>query len=132
MVNAILHSGSGLVQFDSELFPGIDYQLMKQLLRIGVVVPEPNLADSISRKSLLSQEQSYELRRISLHAFVIISETTGISGEILDNKFWWNRQKCLDDKPVCLNPTTAGECPFYGVCDRLLHFTIPLEVTRYY
>jgi hypothetical protein len=132
MVNAILHSGSGLIQFDSYLLPGIDYQLMKQLLRIGVILPKTTLAASIKQKFLLCQEEAYELRRISLYALVSISKKTGIPGEILDNKFWWNRQKCLDVNPVCLNTRTAHECPFYGVCKQLLHFTIPLEITRYY
>src|SRR5262249_30351199 len=36
MVNAILHSGSGIVMFDGDPLPGIDYHLLKQLLRHGV------------------------------------------------------------------------------------------------
>jgi hypothetical protein len=132
MVNAILHLGSGLAKFNDQPLPGIDYQLLKQLLRLGVLLPNDKLSEKIKNQVILNEHEAYELRRMALKSFAIISEKTGISGEILDNKFWWNRIKCQDEEPVCVNPLTAAECPFYGVCSRQLGFTIPLEITRYY
>lgn len=132
MVNAILHSGSGLVEFDSDPLPGIDYQLLKQLLRTGILVPTTSLSEKICNQRLLTAEEASELRRLALQAFAIMSEETGISGEILDNKWWWNRLKCLDLNPVCLDAATAIQCPFYGPCGQLTDYSFPLEITRYY
>lgn len=132
MVNAILHSGSGVAQFDSEPLPGIDYHLLKQMLRHGVVRPRAGLAMKIEKREFLSLTEGRELRRITLCAFVRLSELTGISGEILDNKWWWNRTKCWDADPVCLDEATAHECPFYGACDQLTKLKFPMEETRYY
>lgn len=132
MVNAILHSGSGLVEFDADPLPGIDYQLLKQLLRTGILVPAPSLSEKICNQRLLSAEEASELRRVALHAFAMMSEKTEISGEILDNKWWWNRLKCLDLNPVCIDASTASQCPFYGPCAQYTQHSIPLEITRYY
>jgi hypothetical protein len=132
MVNAILHLGSGIAKFKDEPLPGIDYQLLKQLLRIGILLPNTDITAKLKNKKLLNSDEAYELRRMALKIFVIMSEKTGISGEILDNKFWWNRIKCQDVNPVCVDPQSAVECPFYSVCSRKLEFTIPLEITRYY
>ena len=41
MVNAIMLVGSGLASFDPDPLPGVDYHLIKQALRQGLVVPEP-------------------------------------------------------------------------------------------
>jgi len=132
MVNAIIHSGSSVAQFDADPLPGIDYQLLKQLLRIGILHPLGNIESKLRNQEILTSEEAYELRRSALHCFVIISGKTKISGEILDNKFWMNRKKCRDINPVCLVRETASDCPFWGVCDRQISFKIPLEMTRYY
>jgi hypothetical protein len=132
MVNAIIHSGSSVAQFDGDPLPGIDYQLLKQLLRIGILHPLGNLDSKLRNQEILTSEEAYELRRSALRAFVIISEETKISGEILDNRFWMNRKKCPDINPVCLVRETASDCPFRGVCDQNISFKIPLEMTRYY
>ena len=39
MVNAIMLAGSGLTHFDEEPLPGIDYHLIKQAVRQGLVIP---------------------------------------------------------------------------------------------
>jgi hypothetical protein len=132
MVNAILHSGSGLVSWDADPLPGIDYQLLKQLLRIGVMTPATRITAKLQRQELLSSDEAYELRRTALRAFATMSTMTGLSGELLDNRFFMNRRKCDDERPVCLDPRTASECPFYGPCEERIAFTIPLEMTRYY
>lgn len=132
MVNAILHSGSGIVTFDAAPLPGIDYHLLKQLLRHGILLPTAELAKKIERREFLDVAEGQELRRVALGAFVRLSALTGISGEILDNKWWWNRHRCRESDPVCLNPASAGECPFYGACKQLVEFQTPIEMTRYY
>lgn len=132
MVNAILHSGSGIVVFDGDPLPGIDYHLLKQLLRHGVLKPRAALAEQIRNRELLKSTEGQELRRVALGAAVRLSELTGIGGEILDNKWWWNRAKCKDKDPVCLDPQTAHQCPFYGPCEQLTELAFPIEETRYY
>ena len=132
MVNTILHLGSGITEFDADPLPGIDYHLLKQLLRQGVLVPHWSIEEKLKQHLLLSEEEGYELRRAALNAFVDISAGAGLSGEILDNKWWWNRLKCLTDSPVCLDPQTAHECPFFGPCAQRTALGMPLEETRYY
>jgi len=132
MVNTILHLGSGILELDADPLPGIDYHLLKQLLRQGVIVPHRSIAEKLERSRLLSEQEGYELRRAALNAFVEISARTGLSGEILDNKWWWNRLKCGTINPVCLNPQTAHECPFLDTCLQRTELGMPLEETRYY
>jgi hypothetical protein len=132
MVNAILHSGSGLIRFNFDPLPGIDYQLLKQLLRHGILQPSEAILRKLKRGELLDSEESYELRRVALVAFVRISEATRLSGELLDNKWWMNRVQCLDEKPVCIDPALARLCPFLDACGRFTEVRRPLELTRYY
>lgn len=132
MVNTILHLGSGVMELDADPLPGIDYHLLKQLLRQGVIVPHPSVAEKLKRNLLLSEQEGYEVRRAALNAFVEISAQTGLSGEILDNKWWWNRLKCQTIDPVCLNPQAAYECPFLDPCAQHTQLGMPLEETRYY
>ncbi len=132
MVNTILHLGSGIIEFDADPFPGIDYHLLKQLLRQGILVPHRLMAEKLEQQQLLSEDEGYELRRTALNVFIEISRGTNLSGEILDNKWWWNRLKCRTHDPVCLDPQTALECPFLGPCIQRIKFGMPLEETRYY
>jgi hypothetical protein len=132
MVNAILHSGSGTAEFDAHPLPGIDYHLLKQLLRQGALRPRPALLLKLKQTQILSAEESGELRRVALNALLELSEMTEIPGEILDNTYWLNRQKCVTESPVCLDPSRAVECPFYGACAQLVDIGMPLELTRYY
>jgi len=132
MVNAILHSGSGVYAFADEPLPAIDYHLLKQALRQGLIRPAHELADKLMRGLLLSASEALDLRRLALEALVGVSERTHLSGEILDNKYWLNRLKCRDRDPVCLDAATAHECPFFGTCTQATDFELPLELTRYY
>jgi hypothetical protein len=132
MVNAILHSGSGIGVFDGDPLPGIDYHLLKQLLRHGVLRPAPELVNQIEGRKILAPSDGQELRRVALVAFIRMSELTGVSGGILDNKWWWNRTKCRDKDPVCIEAATANQCPFYGPCEQRIRLRFPLEETRYY
>lgn len=131
MVNAILHSGSGVYRFRDQPLPGIDYHLLRHLLRQGVLEPNPDIAAKLMDGSVLAEAEGISLRRTALAAFVEISQICQISGEILDNRYWLNRVNCTD-KPVCLSASTANACPFLNVCARRVDFGLPLEYTRYY
>jgi hypothetical protein len=132
MLTAILHSGTGIYGFKDDPLPAIDYHLLKQALRQGMVRPSPSLGQRITDSRLLQSEDALELRRLALIAFLGVSEQTGLSGEVLDNRYWLNRGNCTDPDPVCLDPATADRCPFYGACSRFTQFERPLESTRYY
>jgi hypothetical protein len=126
MVNAIMHQGRGLVRFSDELFPGIDYQLVKQLLRQGVIVPPENVAKKIMTYTLLTRDEGMYLRRAALCALVELADRASIPGDLLDNLFWQNREICKDREPQCF------QCPFASMCAKEVRLLIPLENTRYY
>ena len=132
MVNAIMHSGSGVYAFDDEALPAIDYHLLRHALRQGVLQPHPRIAEKLVRSVMLDSHEAQELRRMALSAFVELSELTGIAGEVIDNKYWLNRVNCTDHDPVCMNPMQAERCPFFSACARATAFALPLELTRYY
>jgi hypothetical protein len=131
MVNAILHSGSGVYTFRDEPLPGIDYHLLRHLLRQGVVEPNAEIREKLTGGRILTAEEGVGLRKTALRAFVELARLTGLSGEVLDNRYWMNRTKCTD-RPVCLDPGTAPECPFLPACSQRVSFGLPLEETRYY
>lgn len=132
MLNAILHSGSGLTEFDADPIPAVDYHLVKQMLRHGVVVPIPQLRAKLVQRRYLTRHEASELRRVTLIAFLNLADSTNVPGHILDNLWWTNRRNCLDDEPVCTSAATAAQCPFLGACKRLTETGMPLERTRYY
>ena len=132
MLNVILHSGSGVAQFDRDPLPAIDYHLVKQMVRHGVVEPAAATTEKLIHRERLSASEAHELRRMTLVAFVRLCDETGIPGPILDNLWWGNRTKCLDKAPVCSSPATAGSCPFVRVCNKFVDMGTPLERTRYY
>jgi len=132
MVNAILHNGRGITKFRETIFPGIDYQLVKQQLRIGILVPKKHVENKLVREELLSEKEARELRNACLKAFIYIMKKTHIAGDVIDNKWWFNRKKCNDEKPVCLNNETIDMCLFSKVCRRRIQYKCPLENTRYY
>lgn len=132
MVNAILHSGSGVYRFQDQPLPGIDYHLLRHVLRQGILEPRRDLTEKLLRGVFLTTEEALVLRRTALAIFIELARRTGISGEILDNKYWLNRANCRDTEPVCVSPETAAQCPFFGVCSERIAFALPLEQTRYY
>jgi hypothetical protein len=111
MVNAIMHAGSGIYSFEDEPLPGIDYQIVKQLVRQGAVIPSARVAARLESNQLLDKDEAIGLRRASLAALVRLSDATGLSGAVLDNRYWLNRTNCADDAPVCVDPATADLCP---------------------
>lgn len=132
MVNAIMQSGSGLVEFDQHPLPGIDYELVRQLLRIGVLRPCSDIALKLRSGTLLDDKESAELRRTALLALIRISDMTDFPCDLLDNKLWLNRINCTDTMPVCRQPGREHECPFLDPCAQITEFGMPLEITRYY
>jgi Queuosine salvage protein len=126
MVNAIVHSGSGTYEFRDEPLPAIDYHLLKQAIRQGMITPDRFLSAKLEEGALLDLSESIALRRAALLAFVDLASESGLSGEVLDNKYWLNRNVCADPVPAC------QECPFVLPCARQTTVQMPLELTRYY
>jgi hypothetical protein len=132
MVNAIMISGSGLCDFREDPLPGIDYHLVKQLVRQGVVQPSPVIAQKLTLSRLLTRHEAYELRRVSMAALVQMEFLSRVKGPLLDNLYWFNRMNCRELDPVCLDATKAHLCPFVDACEQLVAFRQPFEITRYY
>jgi hypothetical protein len=131
MVNAILHLGSGVYEFADEPLPAIDYHLLRHALRQGMIRPSVQLTEKLTQMLVLDHDEGQELRRVALIAFVELAAKSGVSGEVLDNRYWMNRVNCADS-PVCLDPETASACPFLSACERAVQFALPIELTRYY
>lgn len=132
MVNAIMHEGRGLVKFRGEFLPGIDYHLVKQIVRQGVVVPPPIVREKLRSYALLTESEAAALRSTTLYALLEIARTAGVRGDVLDNLYWSNGRRCDDSAPVCMIRGRERECPFLDPCDKEVDFRIPLELTRYY
>lgn len=126
MVNAILHQGRDITKFKEYAFPAIDYQLVKENLRIGVLRPNKRIAEKLKNRTYLSKEEMREIRNACLKVFLYLMKETGISGEALDNMWWSNRKKCSEDNPKC------NECIFSPICEKNVIYKIPLEETRHY
>ena len=130
-LNAIMLHDSGVSTFSDAALPAIDYHLVRHALRQGMVTPAPKIAAKLIAGELLSATEGQALRDASLDAYLRLSEQTGLSGAVLDNKYWFNRKNC-GDPAVCENPETAAQCPFIDRCPRHVEYGLPLELTRYY
>jgi hypothetical protein len=126
MLNAIMLQGSGLVRFDKAPLPAIDYHLVKQAVRQGLVRPGPSIGSKLRDRSLLTQDESTSLRRAVLSALLTAAEGAGTSSAVIDNLYWLNRRICADTDPEC------GVCPFKDGCEQHVELGLPLELTRYY
>lgn len=125
-VNALMHQGSGLVQFDGPLLPAIDYQLLKQLLRQRVLIPDEQLGAKIRSNDYLNAHESLELRFAAMEALLIAGTTSGLPGDVVDNLIWQNREICSDANPQC------GLCPFRSFCAQDTDIPRPLHLTRWF
>jgi len=131
MLNAIMLSGSDVHPFADEPLPAIDYHLVRHAVRQGMVVPEPSLERKLKEGELLEAEEAQGLRQACLDAYLQLAKETGLSGEVLDNKYWHNRNICTDP-PACIDPQAEKPCPFEAACEQHTSFGLPLEITRYY
>lgn len=133
MVNAIMHQGRGLVEFDQSPFPGIDYELIKQVTRVGILMlRSQGLKRKLTRCEMLEPMEARELRNATLYVFLEMMARMSIAGDILDNMWWSNRIACRTDEPVCQMLGRERECVFLDVCAKRIEYKIPLENTRYY
>jgi hypothetical protein len=132
MVNAIMHQQRGLVNFNQKPLPGIDYQLLKQLLRNGILELDKSLEGKVTTGKILGLEEARELRNAGLYSFIQLMKTSGISGDIIDNMYWLNRNACDTESPVCKIHGKENQCIFYGICPERVQLKIPYEMTRYY
>jgi hypothetical protein len=126
MVNAIMLTGSGLVHFDQDPLPGIDYHLVKQALRQGLVTPSDRLRTKLTNHELLDEGESVALRTAILTTLIDVSHLAGISTAVIDNLYWLNRRICGDEQWLC------SSCPFEAGCAKRTEYGLPLELTRYY
>lgn len=131
MVNAIMLAGSGLAHFDEEPLPGIDYHLIKQAVRQGLVTPPVEVQEKLRHRRFLSPTESLALRQATLTALLQVAEASQISTAVIDNIYWGNGRICDDGKPAC-RVADGPECPFEEACPQLVQFGLPLELTRYY
>jgi hypothetical protein len=131
MVNAIMLAGSGLAQFDKEPLPGIDYHLVKQAVRQGLVVPSGRLRKKLREGRFLTAEESLALRRATLTALLQVAHASEISTAVIDNIYWGNGRICDERRPAC-QVVGPPECPFQEACPQHVEFGLPLEFTRYY
>jgi hypothetical protein len=130
MVNAIMLTGSGLAQFDREPLPGVDYHLMKQAVRQGLVEPTGVVASKLASGGLLTYDESLLLREGVLKALVEVACLAGVSTAVVDNLYWMNRRTCSDRDPAC--QSGVGGCPFESACAQKTDYGLPMELTRYY
>jgi hypothetical protein len=126
MVNAIMLAGSGLAEFDQAPLPGVDYHLIKQALRQGLVTPAPGVAEKLVAREFLDPEESHTLRAAILTALIEVAGRSDVSTAVLDNIYWANRRICGDEQWLC------DACPFNEACAKRIEFGLPLELTRYY
>jgi len=131
MVNAIMLAGSGLTHFDAEPLPGIDYHLIKQAVRQGLVMPSREVQDKLRDRQFLTSMESLELRHATLTALLRVGEASGISTAVIDNIYWGNGRICDEQKPAC-QIAGGAECPFEEACLQRVDLGRPLELTRYY
>ncbi|CPR10402.1 hypothetical protein BN971_01838 [Mycobacterium bohemicum DSM 44277] len=126
MLNAIMLQGSGLTKFDRAPLPAIDYHLVKQATRQGLVNVRGPIAAKLRDGQLLSRAESDLLRMAVRQALVDTAANAEVSTAVLDNIYWLNRRVCADTTPDC------DACPFRADCAKKVEFGLPLEVTRYY
>jgi|SRR5215218_7064340 hypothetical protein len=75
MVNALMHHQRGIIITFSDqiIIPGMEYQIVKQLLlRQGVIVPNSEIATKLSNYELLTDSEAEVLRRAELTALLHI------------------------------------------------------------
>jgi hypothetical protein len=129
MVNAIMLAGSGLAAFDREPLPGVDYHLVKQAVRQGLVNPAPPVARKLVDGALLDAGESLSLRAATLEALLAVASRAGVSTAVVDNLYWLNGRVCAEGEPACV----AGRaCSFEAACAQRVEYGMPLEMTRYY
>jgi hypothetical protein len=126
MLNAIMLQGSGLTTFDRDPLPAIDYHLVKQAARQGLVQLHGPIEKKLLNGHLLSRDESDLLRMAVREALVKTAASAGISTAVLDNIYWLNRRVCADANPDC------DSCPLRAGCAKKVELGLPLEMTRYY
>jgi len=126
LLNALMLQGSGLARFGDPLLPVVDYHVMKQLVRQGVVVVPQEVRQKLTDGSLLTKQEGSGLRATSFTALLELASVSGVSCDLVDNLLWFNRNVCDDAAPRC------GDCLFAKGCRQDVQIKRPLEETRFY
>jgi hypothetical protein len=124
-------TGSGLATFDRDAGIAVDYQLVKQAVRQGIVRLDESMAGKLESGAFLTRTESDRLRVAVLEGLTAVATEARMSTAVLDNLYWSNRINCSNEDPAC-ESCDDRECPFEDVCLKLTHLGMPLEITRYY
>lgn len=130
MLNAIMLQGSGLASFDEEPMPAVDYHLIKQAVRQGLVIPPHSVYRKLEVGELLDEDEGLDLRKATLSGLLMVARQANLSPALLDNVYWFNRLECKDEFPTCLS--ADSDCPFRSACSKRIEIGRPMELTRYY
>ncbi len=130
MVNAILHRGRRIVDFKQGIFPGIDYHLVTQAIRLGLLDLNEKLENKIKNRKFLNTVESKCLRFATLKCLVKIGNDLNIGGDIVDNIFFRNGKKYCTHNMICNKEKNI--CIFEKICKKRIELFMPLEITRYY
>ena len=130
MVNAIMHQGRKILNFGKDIFPGIDYHLITQVLRLGLLELNKNLIYKIKNKITINNQESSILRQATLKCLTLISDKLNVSGDKLDNILFKNGKKHCTHNLDCQREKNL--CEFENFCIKKIKFFMPLENTRYY
>ena len=114
MVNAILHSGSGVFEFLDQPLPAIDYHLLKHALRQGMVRATGELEQKLRAGELLTSAEGQGLRTVALGRLRGACRSARDSGEIIDNKYWLNRSNCAEHSARVRRPGNSPPLPVPG------------------
>ena len=116
MVNAILHKGRNLVNLKEGILPGIDYHLMTQVIRLGLLELNDKLKNKIENKIFLNNRESKYLRFATLKCLVTIANNLKIGGDIIDNIFFDNGKKNCTHRLICEKEKNI--CIFEKICKK--------------
>jgi len=93
----------------------VDNLLVRIALRCGLVeVVETNLALKLRRNLKAAQQEEFEVRSATMHAYRIVSEGSQLRATFLDDILWtYGRNYCHSRMPSCERPS---KCPFAEEC----------------
>jgi uncharacterized protein (DUF362 family) len=117
---------SKLIEYSN---PAIDYHIIRNYLRRGLVFPLTNFTKTLLYDWNVKSERTIGiLRSFCSEAMRKISLASDISINKVNNIDWWiGRSVCLHDEPDCLLinddsywlKTEFSKCPFYYYCDAI-------------
>jgi hypothetical protein len=107
--------------------PAIDYHIIREFLRRGLVLPETQIGnDFIFNPDVQRKEQTVAaLRKLCADIFHLLAWLTGCDIKTLNSIEWWmGRSVCLKEHPDCELMSNSAQwlkpifqkCPFFDSC----------------